>query len=51
MRAVVLVSCHEFAGPEPWMSQEEEQEFMEMVEARGRKVARLGPEVAEPWRI
>jgi uncharacterized protein (DUF58 family) len=51
MRAVVLVSCHEFAGPGPWMSQEEEQEFIQSVEARGRRVARLGPEVAEPWRI
>jgi len=47
----VLVSCHEFAGPGPWMSQEEEQEFVQGEEARGRKVARLGAEVAEPWRI
>jgi hypothetical protein len=43
VRAVVLVSCHEFAGPGPWMSQGEE--------ARGRRVARLGAEVVEPWRI
>jgi len=33
------------------MSQGEEQEFMQSVEARGHRVARLGPEVAEPWRI
>ena len=51
VRAVVLVSCHEFAGPGPWMSQGEEREFMQGVEARGRRVARLGAEVAEPWRI
>jgi uncharacterized protein (DUF58 family) len=51
VRAVVIVSCLEFAGPGPWMSQGEEQEFMQGVEARGRRVARLGAEVAEPWRI
>ena len=51
VRAVVLVSCHEFAGPGPWMSQGEEQAYMQGVEARGRRVARLGAEVAEPWRI
>src|SRR5215207_5897288 len=51
VRAVVLVSCLEFAGPGPWMSQAEEQAFMQGVEARGRRVAWLGAEVAEPWRI
>jgi hypothetical protein len=51
VRAVVLVSCQEFAGPGPWMSQGEEQEFMQGVDATGRRVARLGAEVAEPWRI
>jgi len=51
VRAVVLVSCHEFAGPGPWMSPGEEREFVQGVEARGRRVARLGAEVAEPWRI
>jgi len=51
VRAVVLVSCHEFAGPGPWMSPGEEREFIQSVEARGRRVARLGAEVAEPWRI
>ena len=51
VRAVVLVSCQEFAGPGPWMSQGEEQEFMQGVEATGRRVARLGAEVVEPWRI
>ena len=48
---VVLVSCHEFAGSGPWMSPEEEQEFVEDSESEGRRVARLGAEVAEPWRI
>jgi hypothetical protein len=33
------------------MSQGEEQEFMQGVEARGRRAAQLGAEVAEPWRI
>jgi uncharacterized protein (DUF58 family) len=50
-RAVVLVSCHDFSGSGPWMSPEQEREFMESVEARGRSVSRLGAEVAEPWRI
>ncbi len=50
-QAVVLVSCHEFAGRGPWMSPEEEQEFMDRTEANGRTVARLGVEVEEPWRI
>jgi uncharacterized protein (DUF58 family) len=51
-QAVVLVSCHEFAGPsEVWMSPEEEREFIERTEANGRRVARLGVEVEEPWRI
>ena len=50
-RAVVLVSCQEFGGPGPWMSPAEEQRFMQDVEAGGRRVARLGPEVAEPWSI
>ncbi|HKZ26446.1 MAG TPA: hypothetical protein VJ086_00950 [Rubrobacteraceae bacterium] len=50
-QAVVLVSCHEFAGPGNWMSPEEEQEFIRRTEANGRRVARLGAEVEEPWRI
>ena len=50
-RAVVLVSCQEFAGSGPWMSQEQEREFVKDVEANGRQAARLGPEVEEPWRI
>ena len=49
-RAVVLVSCHAFAGQGPWMSPEEEGVPGE-VEANGRLVARLGAEVEEPWRI
>jgi uncharacterized protein (DUF58 family) len=50
-QAVGLVSCHEFAGPGPWMSPEEEREFIDKTEANGRRVARLGVEVEEPWRI
>ena len=50
-RAVVLVSCHEFAGRGPWMSPEEERVFMNKIEANGRTVARLGVEVEEPWSI
>ena len=51
-RAVVLVSCHEFAGPSgTWMSPEEEVAFIDETEASGRLVARLGAEVQEPWRI
>jgi hypothetical protein len=33
------------------MPPEEEREFMDMTEANGRRVARLGIEVQEPWRI
>ncbi len=50
-QAVILVSCYEFAGPGPWMSPEEEREFVSKTEANGRRVARLGAEVEEPWRI
>ncbi|MGH3100327.1 MAG: DUF58 domain-containing protein, partial [Thermoleophilia bacterium] len=41
VRTVVLVSCHDFAGPGPWMSPGEEQEFMKGVETKGRKAALL----------
>ena len=51
VRAVVLVSCHEFRGPGRWMSPGEELEFVRSNEAKGRRVALLGAEVAEPWRI
>lgn len=51
-QAVVLVSCHEFAGPSRhWMSPQEEEEFVKKTEANGRRVARLGSYVEEPWRI
>ncbi len=50
-QAIVLVSCHEFAGPGPWMSPEEERSFAESTEANGRTVARIGVVVEEPWRI
>ena len=51
-QAVVLVSCQEFAGSsETWMSPVEEREFIESTEANGRRVARVGVGVEEPWRI
>jgi hypothetical protein len=51
-QAVVLVSCNEFAGPSDiWMTPEEERVFVDRTEANGRRVARLGAEVEEPWRI
>jgi len=50
-RTTVLVSCQQFAGSGPWMSPEQEQDFLDDAEAKGRKVALLGPEVEEPWRI
>lgn len=48
---VVLVSCREFAGPGPWMTAEEERTFATKLEAEGRRVAVLGPDVDEPWRV
>jgi uncharacterized protein (DUF58 family) len=52
VQAVVLVSCHEFAGRSgTWMTPEEEREFIVKTEANGRRVAWLGAEVEEPWRI
>lgn len=51
---VVLVSCHEFAGAErsgPWMTPEEERAYIDGIESAGRRVARLGPDVREPWGI
>lgn len=52
-QAVVLVSCQELAGGEsgPWMTPDEEGEFVRMTEAGGRRVTRLGRSVEEPWRI
>ncbi len=50
-QAVVLVSCQEFAGPGHWMSPEEEREFVSRNESNGRRVARLGAVIEEPWRI
>ncbi len=51
-QAVVLVSCQGFAGASGrWMSPQEEREFINKTEANGRRVAVLGPEVEEPWRI
>jgi uncharacterized protein (DUF58 family) len=45
--AVVLVSCHDFAGPGPWMSPGEEKEFL----ARGRRTALVGSGFQGPLRI
>ncbi len=49
--ATVLVSCAEFAGDGPWMSVSEEKRFVEGVERSGTISARLGPDIAEPWRL
>jgi uncharacterized protein (DUF58 family) len=48
---VVLVSCHDFAGPGAWMTPEEERRLTEGVEADGRRAVSLGPDVHEPWRV
>lgn len=48
---VVLVSCEAFAGPGPWMTREEEREFVERTETGGRRAVVLGPDVREPWRL
>ena len=50
-RAVVLVSCYEFAGPGNWMSPEDERTFNDEAEANGHPVARLGAAVEEPWSL
>jgi uncharacterized protein (DUF58 family) len=50
-RAVVLVSCHEFAGQGPWMSPQEELDFLEKLRSKGRLAVRLAAKVEEPWRI
>ncbi len=47
---VILVSCGAFAGPGPWMTREEEREFVERA-AGGRRAVILGPDVREPWRL
>ena len=49
-QAVVLVSCQELAGGEkgPWMTPEEEAEFVKTTEAKGRRVTRLGASAEEP---
>ena len=49
--SMILVSCHEFAGPGPWMTLEEERELVDRVEAAGRPATKLGPDVREPWRL
>ncbi len=48
---VVLVSCHELAGPGPWMTPDEELEFVRAVESEGRQVRRLGASIEEPGRL
>ncbi len=52
-QAVVLVSCHELSGggTGPWMTPDEEEEFVRVTEAGGRRVTRLGADVEEPLRI
>ena len=48
---VILVSCREFAGPGPWMTPDEEGSFIAEMESAGRRVAKLGPDVREPWEM
>ncbi|MBA2346478.1 MAG: DUF58 domain-containing protein [Rubrobacter sp.] len=54
-QTVVLISCREFVGPKtrsgPWMTLEEEQEFLDEVRRDGRMAVRLGPDLEEPWRM
>jgi uncharacterized protein (DUF58 family) len=49
--SLVVVSCQEFAGPGPWMTPEQEREFVKDAETKGRTATLLGPEVEEPWRV
>ena len=49
--AVVLVSCHDFAGPGFWMSPGEEREFLERALAQGRGTALAGSAFQGPLRI
>ena len=52
-RAVVLVSCRDFAGTTsgPWMSAEEEREYVDATEASGRPVALVGRGFEGPLRF
>lgn len=50
-RAVVLVSCHELAGPGNWMSPGEEKEFVDRAAADGRGVALVGSGFEGPLRF
>jgi uncharacterized protein (DUF58 family) len=49
--AVVLVSCHDFAGPGRWMSPGEEKEFLDQALAQGRGTALVGSGFQGPLRI
>jgi uncharacterized protein (DUF58 family) len=50
-RAVVLVSCRDFAGPGAWMSPQEERDFIDGVEAHGRPVTLVGRGFDGPLRF
>lgn len=52
-QAVVLVSCREFGGASPgvWMSPEEERDFADRTEARGRWVTLVGRGFEGPLRF
>lgn len=52
-QAVVLVSCREFGGASPglWMSPEEERDFVDRTEARGRWVTLVGGGFEGPLRF
>lgn len=48
---VVLVSCAKFDGTGPWMTEGEEDEFVEKVSTGGVNAVMIGPDVQEPWRL
>jgi uncharacterized protein (DUF58 family) len=48
---IILVSCAAFAGPGVWMTKGEEREFVERMEADGRRAVVLEPDVREPWSL
>lgn len=49
--ALVLVSCHDFAGPGRWMSPEAERELLDRTAADGRGAAHVGSGFEGPLRI
>lgn len=50
-QAVVLISCHDFAGAGIWMTPEEERAFVAATEAKGRMVTLVGRGFDGPLRF